>query len=490
MKRFNSIKWKKYAYDFTSPLIHPASYLNVGASKKLEKILGIKAMPVCYELRNKGLKWCYVEDNFLDHSKKVLEIFQDKKSFEYICKKSIKTIQISKKEADNIFKKNLQKVSNKELFEMLDDIYKKLTEMNLWGHLVNLTDFDHNMLSNKINSLLKNKVKDLKPSEAFVILTTPLKINLLKQQEIDFFKLLDFVQKVKNPKIIDKAIEDHKKKYDWISFKYDGPTIHDKNYFKQLIDSEIKQEIKGYEQLEKIRQKRKKLMKEQKELIRKLDLTNKEIHLIDVAKECMYIKAQRKDIVFYVSRKTDPLIKEIGKRINLSKSQVRSIILPEIKKALLENKDFSNQANDRIKHSIIVYDNEETFVYSGKEAKEMAKKIYEDEAEDNITELKGSPACTGEAKGRVKIIQVIEDMKKMNQGDILVSTATQPDLMPAIKKSSAIITDEGGITCHAAIVSRELNIPCIIGTKIATKVLEDNDFVEVDAKKGIIKIIK
>jgi len=59
-----------------------------------------------------------------------------------------------------------------------------------------------------------------------------------------------------------------------------------------------------------------------------------------------------------------------------------------------------------------------------------------------------------------------------------------------MKKAVAVITDEGGITCHAAIVSRELKIPCIVGTKIATRVLKDGDKVEVDADKGVVKIIK
>ena len=59
-----------------------------------------------------------------------------------------------------------------------------------------------------------------------------------------------------------------------------------------------------------------------------------------------------------------------------------------------------------------------------------------------------------------------------------------------MRRAKAIITDEGGLTCHAAIISRELGIPCIIGTKIATKVLKDGDMVEVDANKGIVKKIK
>ena len=67
---------------------------------------------------------------------------------------------------------------------------------------------------------------------------------------------------------------------------------------------------------------------------------------------------------------------------------------------------------------------------------------------------------------------------------------TTPDFVPAMRKAAAIITNEGGITCHAAIVSRELGKPCITGTKIASKVLKDGDMVEVDAEKGIVRIMK
>ena len=78
-------------------------------------------------------------------------------------------------------------------------------------------------------------------------------------------------------------------------------------------------------------------------------------------------------------------------------------------------------------------------------------------------------------------------MSKMEYGDILVAWATNPAIVPAMKKAAAIVTNEGGLTCHAAIVSRELNIPCIVGTKIATEVLKDGDIVEVDADNGIVK---
>ena len=80
--------------------------------------------------------------------------------------------------------------------------------------------------------------------------------------------------------------------------------------------------------------------------------------------------------------------------------------------------------------------------------------------------------------------------EKVAKGNILVSIATSPQLLPAMKRASAFVTDVGGITCHAAIVSRELKKPCVVGTKIATKVLRDGDSVEVDANKGVVKILK
>ncbi|MEW6407848.1 MAG: PEP-utilizing enzyme [Patescibacteria group bacterium] len=104
--------------------------------------------------------------------------------------------------------------------------------------------------------------------------------------------------------------------------------------------------------------------------------------------------------------------------------------------------------------------------------------------------FQGQIACKGRARGVVKMLFSGNDMKKIKKGNIIVSPMTTPYFNSVLKKAVAIITDEGGITCHAAIVSRELKIPCIINTKIATKVLHDGQLVEVDATKGLVKIIK
>jgi pyruvate,water dikinase len=96
----------------------------------------------------------------------------------------------------------------------------------------------------------------------------------------------------------------------------------------------------------------------------------------------------------------------------------------------------------------------------------------------------------GKARGIVKVITSAKLLYKVNEGDILVTAMTRPEYLISMRKAAAIITDDGGITCHAAIISRELKIPCIIGTKYATRILKDGDLVEVDANKGIVKILK
>ena len=92
--------------------------------------------------------------------------------------------------------------------------------------------------------------------------------------------------------------------------------------------------------------------------------------------------------------------------------------------------------------------------------------------------------------GIAKIVKSSKEQDKIRAGDILVTAMTTPDYLPCMNKAVAFVTDEGGITCHAAIVAREMNKPCIIGTKIATQVLKDGDLIEVDANNGIVKILK
>lgn len=113
------------------------------------------------------------------------------------------------------------------------------------------------------------------------------------------------------------------------------------------------------------------------------------------------------------------------------------------------------------------------------------------EKSKGLRQLKGQVAFRGKVKGIARVI--LRDNTKgvrFDKGDILVSIHSSPTLMPLLLRCAAIVTDEGGISCHAAIVSRELKKPCVMSTKIATSIIKDGDFIEVDAEHGIVRILK
>ena len=110
------------------------------------------------------------------------------------------------------------------------------------------------------------------------------------------------------------------------------------------------------------------------------------------------------------------------------------------------------------------------------------------DVETGLREFKGQVAYKGKVQGVVRVVLSARQIDKVEEGNILVSTMTLPDFLPAIKNAAAIITDEGGIMCHAAITARELEKPCVIGTKIATKLLKDGDIVLVNADTGTVFI--
>ena len=105
----------------------------------------------------------------------------------------------------------------------------------------------------------------------------------------------------------------------------------------------------------------------------------------------------------------------------------------------------------------------------------------------NFSEVKGSVANKGNARGTARIITNRGQLKKFQDKDVIVAHMTSPWYLPILRKASAIVTDEGGVTCHAAIISREFDVPCIVGCRIATRVLEDGDLVEVDANNGVVR---
>jgi pyruvate,water dikinase len=108
----------------------------------------------------------------------------------------------------------------------------------------------------------------------------------------------------------------------------------------------------------------------------------------------------------------------------------------------------------------------------------------------NLKEVRGNIAQPGHVTGVARLISTDREINKVKKDEILVCNLTNPNYDPVFAKIKGLVTDDGGILCHSAIMAREFKVPCIIGTKIATKVFKTGDIIELDAEKGIVKILK
>lgn len=409
---------------------------------------------------------------------------------------------------------NLKSMTNKELYSIFAayfGVYEKYHRLH-WMHTA--LDFGDNFFSKYLLGYLKSLIKDKKNSvgEVFSILTTPTDENTTTQEYRDLLKILDKINQNKElrnyfknteTRIITENLKDindklyveiknHSKKYGWIGYGVTGPSWGE-DYFIDVLSSLARQGSDVTELLRVMDENKKNIQKRQDELINELKIDVKHKNLFRVARGIVYTKGARKEGLFFAWSVMENFYKEVSHRFYLSMKQLRYMYPHEYKNLLL-NKQFSaKKLNDRYKYSLHYssgnYDKD--VLLENEEAEKMYKSLsFVKEEIGDVKMLNGDCASSGRARGRAVIVNEVKDMEQMKKGDVLISIATNPDLVPAIRKASAIVTDMGGITCHAAIVSRELNIPCVIGTKIATKVLKNGDLLDVDATHGKVVVLK
>lgn len=408
-----------------------------------------------------------------------------------------------------IEKVKFARLADKQLVNIFSECFKLMQLAH--GYAIATTwfvDSDNENLSNYLINLLKIKIKrgllKLNAPEVFSVLTTPAEESLAQKEEKDLlgilaliikdekaselFKQEDLAKIESELNAIDrglrKKIVAHYKKWRWTPYTYIGPA-YNLDYYLGLWSSLARQKINPKNEIKRLARSREDTLKKRRELFGSLKLSKKEKIIFKLAMQIIWLKAFRKDVMFYGFYIIDQVVRELGRRQGLSLMQMKYIAYQEIK----DYKKFSaDELNERYKFSVIYSHQGKIKVYIGQQAKDFLKKqSFEKVIINKSHELKGTPAFVGKVKGRVKIINLPEEMIKMEKGDIMVSHTTFPSLVPAMKKAAAIVTDDGGITCHAAIVARELKIPCVVGTKFATQVLKDGDLVEMDANKGIVR---
>ena len=313
--------------------------------------------------------------------------------------------------------------------------------------------------------------------------------------------LLKIALKKKNGDNIAKDIKQHIKEYGWLK---DPCIVEDVSFTEEeynerintLINLDIESRINEIYQVRIENDESINIAKD------KYNLDGETIDLIRVLRDFTFLHtytAQNTDHLFYTGRHT--LFKEIEKRINISDNDIVSMGDNEILELLskkIDNETALKHVQDRKKGFAITWLDSKVYSVFGNEANYIAnevsnryKVIKDGEYEESDSSIiKGNVANPGKVKGIAKILDDYEDVKKVNVGDIIIASMTTPIFVSAMEKASAFVTDEGGITCHAAIISREFGVPCIVGTICATKKIKDGDYIEVDAYKGEIRIIK
>jgi phosphoenolpyruvate synthase/pyruvate phosphate dikinase len=187
----------------------------------------------------------------------------------------------------------------------------------------------------------------------------------------------------------------------------------------------------------------------------------------------------------------------ISKQFNISINNLLWMSKNEILDLYDENKINISKIKQRKNAYVFFIQNKTLLNFEGKKAKNFISSFVVKDLK-NINIIKGTTANSGRVMGKAKILfygadnfdKVSKLIKKMKNRDILVTETTSPEIMPACKKAAAILTNQGGLLSHAAIVSRELKIPCIVGLENITKIVKDGDILEVDANDGVVKILK
>lgn len=355
------------------------------------------------------------------------------------------------------------------------------------------------VLPNRVRSGLEKYRKQIEEfsdfEEALLSTIFPIKKTNFQLEQSEMYELALIAEKdlnfLNNPEFQVKAGE-YLRRYDWLTTFILTPVLP-MNY-EQLIERVERSVKEKYPDF---------FLKQKAESTKKEALAEKVIGLVsgdaglmdDIsdARELAYALTAGIEEAYMSTSKYLTLLQLAAKEMGVAFEETKYFLSKEIFQALdkLESIDVKKIIKDRRNGFVMMMLGGRQYALYGHEGHELSQWIDRElnKIDESIREFKGQIACKGVAKGKVRIALEPAQAHELEVGEILVCPMTNPDYVPAMKRSVAIITDEGGLLSHAAIMSREFNKPCVIGTKIATKLLKNGMMVEVDANSGIIKII-
>lgn len=320
-------------------------------------------------------------------------------------------------------------------------------------------------------SLLQTALKRLIPldelSSVLEVLTAPERLSFYQEEEIALSTTND--------------LKKHSQNYFWLKNSYAGTEVLPLSFFEKR-KKELSQNL-----AKKLKDHLKEVAKKKNELAKIYHMTADVLSIAKALSEAVAWQDERKKYLFVLQHYKELLARAIANRSGVAWADVLNCGWDDVPK--LFNSSFRNALAKRrqgfgwdlVAGNIVFADTKEALQWWGKYAEEQVVGV--------VNDLKGIVASKGTkpiVKGKVRIV-LNPSMGFFDAGEILLAPMTSPEYVFLMKKAGAIVTDTGGLTSHAAIVSRELGIPCIIGTKIATKIFKDGDVIEVDANRGIVR---
>lgn len=378
--------------------------------------------------------------------------------------------------------------------ELLKDSFKKI--VSLFGYYVLSNPQNVSGLEEHIQKVLVKAVPESQVREIFLTLATPTDLSTIMLERLDWLEIIKFHNK--NPDKISELnsrIDEHFFKYHLLPYG-DGGNPWTRDYFdhKFLEDKKLELDIVEKE-INSILEFGPKTRGHKASVIKEHKISEEIANICELLARLAHLRLEMRVSGFMPAfyYKEVVLLNELADRLNYPREKIRFATPDEIF-GLLEGRKFDKDILEDREEAFLVHLNEgEINLYSSERARDQFKRLTSIDDYSQKTEVKGSVAMKGKVTGKVVVFlwgdDINEKLKLFGDSTILVAGQTRPQLMPLINKSKAIVTDEGGITSHAAIVSRELKIPCIIGTKIATKVFRDGDEIEVDANSGMVRLI-
>lgn len=450
---------------------------------ELEDYHGIR-MPKYFIILDKGRHitvyerddWKKCEDYFAG------KLLNDKFLFQQAEEKTKKSAARINEFVDEFFNKNLSDLKTPALYEFAFDIQKHWIDYDrltvpfwFWG-------------GDKFKAAIEEKLQLEK--EDFLSLTTPPVKTAVSQME---YELLKGVKDVINGLIpIRDVAQKLSRQYGWIPFGYDGPEYWVADHFQAEIESLIKNPEKLDHRISTIDREEKDGNQKRSELEKKNGLTSEDLRLIEVINTLAIWTDDRKQLQFQLHYLYDKVLLELSSRFVVPHINLKYLFTEELE--LLENdKKKALETSDwRIMNPFVIKPHDNRLeILSGIENDIFLQELKEQQ--DRSKDIKGVVASRGKGnvyRGVAKILLSPKESGKIKAGDILVVTMTTPDYIIAMQKAGGFVTDEGGVTSHAAIVAREMKKPCIIGTKNATRLIKNGDSIEMDMKQGIVRILK